>query len=326
MKNRNAFKSRFVRDYVDGKTVDSKVTELAKAFPDLVSVITRDYTTSGYDGERKDLIGPAPLRYIKLGNKEKKRSDRPGVLLAAAPHAREVMQPMIMLEVIQQLLVNYNPDSDEPAVKEITDLMDSTDIYIVPVSNPDGLNYALYDDPNWRKTRCKNPSSVYKGVDCNRNYDYQWLPIDPKENSYGGPYPFSEPETRNVAAILDENPNIKFVYDFHSRGNQIRRPMGVQDKDDLTFFKHIQDRLFDAIKEARGKEYERIESKVVNGASDDYFYFRKGAFAFVIENGTEYKPPLSEALEIVRECSEAAKETLRIAREYGQTQFPGGQG
>ncbi len=317
IKNNSAFKSGFVTDYVDGKAVDIKMMALAKTYPDLVSIVTRNYATSGYDGKMKNLIGTAPLRYMKLGKNN--RSDKPGVLLAAAPHAREVMQPMIMLEVAQQLLVNYNPKSDDPAVKEITGLMDSTDIYIVAVSNPDGLNYALYDDPNWRKTRCKIPDSEYRGVDCNRNYDYQWQPKDPKENSYSGPYPFSEPETRNVAAILDENPNIKFVYDFHSRGNQIRRPIGIQDKDELAYFKLIQDRLFDAIKSARGKEYERIESKVVNGASDDYSYFKKGAFAFVIENGTEYKPPLPEALEIVRECSEAAKETLRIAKEYGQT-------
>ncbi len=111
MRNNKEFKSGFVKDY-----------------PGLISIVTRDYKTSGYD-ERPD----------------------------AAPHAREVMQPMIMLEVAQQLLVNYNPGNDEPAVNEITDLMDSTDIYIVPVSNPDGLNYALYDNPNWRKTRCKIP-------------------------------------------------------------------------------------------------------------------------------------------------------------------------
>ena len=310
------FKSGFVTDFVDAKAVEDKVSELAQAYPNMVSIFTGTDRTAGYDGRVEKLRGPAALRYIKLGNKEKDSSGQPGVLLAAAPHGREVMQPMVMLEVIQQLVVNYNPESDDPAVKEISDLMDATDIHIVPVSNPDGLNYALYDDPNWRKTRCEISNSEYQGVDCNRNYDYRWIEKEPKENSYGGPRPFSEPETRNVAALIDENPNIKFVYDFHSRGNQIRRPMGIQDEDDLAYFKLCQDRIFNAIKSSRGTEFERIESRVVNGASDDYFYFVKGIFAFVIESGTEYKPALSEALEIVRECSEAAKETLRIAKDY----------
>jgi len=78
----------------------------------------------------------------------------------------------------------------------------------------------------------------------------------------------------------------------------------------------IQDRIFNAIKNSRGTQFERIESRVVNGASDDYFYFVKGAFALVLESGTEYKPILSEALEIVKECSEAAKEALRIAKNH----------
>jgi len=318
----SSFKSGFVTDFVDAKDVEDKVMALAKEYPDLVSIVTREDKTSGYDGKVENLRGPAALRYMSLGNEKVSRSDKPGVLLAAAPHAREVMQPMIMLEVAQQLLANYDPKSDDPAVKEITGLMDSTDIHVVPVSNPDGLNYALYDDPNWRKTRCKVPDSEHLGVDCNRNYDYRWIQKEPKENSYGGPHPFSEPETRNVAQIVDEHPNIKFVCDFHSRGNQIRRPMSIEDKDDLAFFISIQDRLYKAIKNTTGREYDRIESRVVNGASDDYFYFTKSAFAFVLENGSKekpYKPPLAEALEIVKECSEAAKEFLRIAKDYSNS-------
>jgi len=290
---------------------------LAKAYPNLVSITTRDYKTSGYDGKVQELKGPAALRYMKFGKKGQDKSDNPGVLLIASPHAREVMQPMIMLEVSQQLLANYGPHSDDPAVQDITSLMDYTDIYIVPVSNPDGLNFALYDDPMWRKTRCQISGSEHYGVDCNRNYDYHWEQKDPAENTYGGPYPFSEPETRNIASIVEEHANIKFVCDFHSRGNQIRRPAGIEDKDDLEYFKSIQDRMQAAIKASRGQEYDKIDSKVVNGASDDYFYFKKGIFAFVIENGTQYKPMLPEALEIVKECSEGAKELLRVAKEYG---------
>ena len=314
-----SFKSGFVKDFVDGKAVADKVEALAQDFPGLVTVVTRDYRTAGYDGKETALQGPAALGYLKVGNPDKSGPDKPGVLLTAAPHAREVMQPMIMLEVLQQLLFNYNPESLDPDVKEISALVDETDVHIVPVSNPDGLNFALYDDPGWRKTRCEIPGSAFRGVDCNRNYSYRWLLKDPKENSYGGPRPFSEPETRNVKSIVDENPNIKFICDFHSRGNQIRRPMGVTDEKDLGFFKHIQARLFNAIKSPRGKEFETIESRVVNGASDDYFYFEKGAYALVLESGTEYKPAIPEALAVVKECTEGAKELVRIARAYGSS-------
>jgi len=281
----DTFKSGFVTDFVDAKQVDDKMLELAKLYPDMVQITTRDYMTSGYDGKVKSLRGPAPLRYMRIGKKDEDKSNKPGVLLAAAPHAREVMQPMIMLETVQQLLTNYDPDSDDPACQEITKLMDSVDVYIVPVSNPDGLNFAMHDDPMWRKTRSKVPGSDEIGVDCNRNYDHKWEKRDPSRHTYGGHAPFSEPETRNVKSIVEEHPNIKFVNDYHSAGNQVRRPLNVTDEKDLKYFKEIQQRLHDSIKSSRGKEYDMIESKVVNGSSDDYFYFEKGIFAFVIEDG-----------------------------------------
>ncbi len=310
------FKSGFVTDFVNAQQVDNKVMELAKKYPDLVDVVTRKDRTSGYDGRMMDLRGPSPLRYIRVGKKDENRDKKTGVLLQASPHAREVMQPMIMLETLQQLLENYNPDSKDPKVKEITDLMDSVDIYMVAVSNPDGLNYALYDDPDWRKTRSPQPGTLEVGVDCNRNYDYGWIRMKPSEETYSGPYPFSEPETRNSAEIVDEHPNIKFVSEYHSRGEEIRRPIGVKDPKDLENFRKFQSRMQDAISTVRGRKYDLIESNVVNGSSDDYFYFKKGIYAFVVEDGTEFKPHLEEALNVVAENTEGAKELLRIAKEY----------
>lgn len=313
------FKKGFVKDFVDGKQVDEKVMELAGKYPDLVTVVTRDYKTSGYDGKMKNLHGPAPLRYMKIGKKDEDKNNKTGVLLLASPHGREVTNPLVLLETVEQLLANYNPDSDDSHVKEITQLMDNLDIYAVPVTNPDGLSYAIYDDPMWRKNRSPVEGTEYRGVDINRNYDYQWQKGDPSRNSYGGPAPFSEPETRHVAAIVDEHRNIKFVCDFHSRGNEIRRPGEIKDEHALEYFKYVQQRMHDAIKGSRGKDYAMVISDVSNGSSDDYFYFNKGGIvSLVVEDGTEYKPPLTEALSIVDECTEGAKELLRIAKEYGE--------
>ncbi len=313
------FKKGFVKDFVDGKQVDEKVMELANKYPQLVSVVTRDYKTSGYDGKMKNLQGPAPLRYMKIGKKDEDKHDKTGILLLASPHGREVTNPLILLETVEQLLANYNPDSDDSHVKEITQLIDNLDIYAVPVTNPDGLSYAIHDDPMWRKNRTPVEGTEYHGVDINRNYDYQWQKGDPSKNSYGGSAPFSEPETRHVASIVDEHPNIKFVCDFHSRGNEIRRPADIKDEHDLEYFKYVQQRMHDAIKGTRGKDYAMVISDVSNGSSDDYFYFKKGGIvSLVVEDGTEYKPSLPEALSIVDECTDGAKELLRVAKEYGE--------
>lgn len=313
------FKSGFVHDYIDGRQVDMKMQELAKKHPDFVTLYTRDYKTEGYDGKKKELQGPSPLRYMRICNKKDKDNDsKTGVLLIAAPHAREAMQPMVMMETAQQLLENYNPDSKDAEVQETTKLMDNLDIYIVGVSNPDGLNFALYDDPMWRKTRASIPGSEEKGVDCNRNYDYNWLPSEPEEETYSGEYPFSEPETRNIASVEMDHPNIQFIVDFHSRGEQVRRPIGIRNRADLKRYKKYQQRMQDAIAKRRGKKYDLIESKVVHGSSDDYFYFKKGKFAFVVENGTEFMPEREEAVQVVMENVEGAKEVMRMAYDYGR--------
>jgi hypothetical protein len=346
------FKSGFIDDYLDAEQVDEKVLELSEKFPELVEVHTRDYETSGYDGKEKDLQGPAPLRYMRIGKKTPDRNDKPGVLLAASPHAREMMQPITMLETTQQLLENYNHDSRDPKVREITKLVDNTDIYIVAVSNPDGLNYAVHDDKKWRKNRrdltggisdeiaqnvaqniaskeseedIRNMAQQIKyeindtigcGVDVNRNYDYKWKETDPSSDIYSGSHPFSEPETRHIKEIVDDHPNIKFIADFHSYSEEIRRPIKIKDEEKLENYIEYQQRMKDAVKNVRGKSYRIIESRVVNGTSDDYFHFKKDKYAFVIESGTYFKPKLPEALKVVEENTELAKELIRITDDY----------
>ncbi len=316
-----AYQKGFVTDFVDARQVDNKLIELAERFPDMITLHTRDYTTEGYDGKVESLQGPAPLRYIRIGapdQDDETRSKKPGVFLIAAPHAREVVPPMVMLEAAEQLAVNFNPDSTDPKVQEVTELVRDVDIYIIGASNPDGLNYAIHDDPMWRKTRCTIPGSDEKGVDGNRNFDYLWVPGDPASQTYPGPYPESEPETKNMVQVVEDHPNIQFVADFHSYGEQIRIPINVQDAEDLKKFQHYQKRMKDAIKEHRGKEYDKIESLVVNGASDDYFYFVKGKFAFVIEMGGAFRPELDEALQVKDENVNCVMELLRIARDENQ--------
>lgn len=310
------YKSGFIKEYLDSAKVEKIVQGLMIRHPQLITRQIREYKTSGYNGKMEKLRGPSSLGYLIIKNKKNTNQRKVGVLLIAAPHAREVMQPMIMLEVASQLTENFNPRSDNIAIKEVCKFLNKLNVYIIPVSNPDGLNYALYDNPLWRKTRCPIAGSTHRGVDCNRNYDYRWQESKPALAFYSGAYPFSEPETRNIRDVVEEHPEIMFVCDFHSRGEQIRRPHGIKNKKHIKQYKYFQKRIQKAIKQSRGRKYRIVVSKVVNGASDDYFYFKKGKFAFVLEDGRLYKPELTEALAVVRECTEGAKEFLKIALDW----------
>lgn len=59
-----------------------------------------------------------------------------------------------------------------------------------------------------------------QGVDINRNYGYLWgNGLTPCDESYAGPHPFSEPESKAMRDLVANNKDdIKFVYNFHAFG------------------------------------------------------------------------------------------------------------
>lgn len=77
--------------------------------------------------------------------------------------------------------------------------------YIVPVLNPDGYIYSMSKDDGdrrlWRKNR-RETNSHCKGVDLNRNFDFDWGRADSSKNPcrqiYRGKNAFSEVETSAV--------------------------------------------------------------------------------------------------------------------------------
>ncbi len=87
-------------------------------------------------------------------------------------HARELMSVDVPLKFAEYLLTNYG------IIPEVTDMVDSREIYIAPMINPDGhvyveQNHTGDSDYWWRKNRRDNLDSSF-GVDLNRNYGYQW--------------------------------------------------------------------------------------------------------------------------------------------------------
>ena len=70
---------------------------------------------------------------------------------------------------------------------------------------------------------------TYTGVDLNRNYGFSHgnfgAKEDPCSESFSGPFPFSEPETRAMRDFIFANvEQIKFVYNFHAYGNMYVTP------------------------------------------------------------------------------------------------------
>lgn len=311
----STFKTGFVKGFLDPKAVLESCQKLAADFPELVEIIPYKDKTHGYDGKNKEVQGPAPLYVMRLGPKTADRDKKLGVFQFAAPHAREWINPMTMVELAHQLVQNYDPSSTDPLVQKNTQLLQNLDIFIAPQTNPDGTNYSFYDDKMWRKNRAEVAGGEH-GVDINRNYPFGWEPdSNVKEITYPGPAPASEIETQHIMSVVDQHPNIRFVCDWHSYSEEIRRPEGVSEQD-LAVYQNLQKRMADAIAHQRGRNYGQVVSKLVNGTSDDYFYNSKATYGLLVETGRSFQPDAKEALAVKDECVEGAKELLATAYDY----------
>ena len=104
--------------------------------------------------------------------------ERPEVFYNSLTHSREGMSLMTLLYYMRFLVENYGQ------VDSVTDLVDSRDLYFIPLVNPDGyeINWQYYLNQKsfglWRKNaRDNNGDSkldAYDGVDINRNFGFKW--------------------------------------------------------------------------------------------------------------------------------------------------------
>lgn len=146
---------------------------------------------------------------------------KPTLLFNATQHAREWIAPMVTMYAADQFVRGYGSD---PIV---TDLVDRTEILIVPVVNPDGYVWTWTMDRYWRKNRRPNAGGSF-GVDTNRNWSYQWGGVgastSPTSQTYRGTGPFSEPETQVMRDLVATRPGLRAHVDVHSYGQLLLYP------------------------------------------------------------------------------------------------------
>jgi hypothetical protein len=146
-----------------------------------------------------------------------------GVVLYAQEHAREWVTSLVALETAQRLLRNYGSDPTTTA------LVDDLDIFIIPMVNPDGVAYSLYDNlvqrTNMNVDDCDYVDPTNAGTDLNRNFTVGSLfdgfvgaSDDCTNQVYAGSSELSEAESANEVWLAETYPNIKFAMNTHSFG------------------------------------------------------------------------------------------------------------
>lgn len=177
--------------------------------------------------------------FITLGNRNSKLN-KIGVYLISGLHSREWHPPDALIYFIKKICEHYKNGKNLIigqnvfTVEQIKKIVDNLEIYIFPLVNPDGREFSQNSkseiDLKWRKNRREFSNNLF-GVDINRNFDFMWdfeKYLCPKtadfshmskftlNDNYIGPYPESEPETRNIISIIRNKKKLKYFLDIHS--------------------------------------------------------------------------------------------------------------
>jgi len=157
---------------------------------------------------------------------------RPAVLYSATQHAREWITPEMTRRLMHHVLDKYGEST------RITRLLDTTELWFVPVANPDGYDFTFTEGNRlWRKNLRDNNGDGQitsgDGVDPNRNFPFKWGYDDegsspePSSEVYRGRAPASEPETRALIGLM-RRIDFEFQVNYHSAAELLLYGTGWQ--------------------------------------------------------------------------------------------------
>ncbi len=312
--------------YLTYQEVLDELDDMRSLYPNLISAPTDigDFVTEGTpDTSVTPNIGGNGIKWVRISDNPEIDEDEPEILYNSIHHAREPMSLMQNIYFMWYLLENYDIDP------EIKNIVDNTELYFVPVVNPDGYLYNQVTDPNgggfWRKNR-KNSF----GVDNNRNYNY-FIDGDPSNGVWGGPGsssdpnseiyhgsgPFSEVENQAMKWFIEQHEFV-MAFNSHTSGELLYYPFSYAavPTPDEALFQQISAEL------TSQNGYFPLRDSPFSGDSDDYMYGTVNThdkiFSFTPEIGTSFWPPASA---IDATCKEMMFQNLtaaKMANSYGK--------
>jgi len=205
--------------YHNYSRTESELNAIAAANKDIASVFSIGKSWQGRE------ILALRLNTTEHGDKPGKK---PGAVFMGTHHAREHLSTEVPLLIARWIV-------DNRGRADVKKLLETRDIYFIPIVNPDGAEYDIATGSyRWqRKNMSKNPDGSV-GVDLNRNYGWLWggpgASDYPGDDTYRGPSAFSEPESQAIRDFLTARPNLTTSMSYHSFSELILYPWGGQDE------------------------------------------------------------------------------------------------
>ncbi|AQZ65583.1 putative zinc-binding carboxypeptidase [[Actinomadura] parvosata subsp. kistnae] len=271
------------KKYAGAGGIREEIIAAANAKPGIAKVVNIGNSLNG-----------TPITAIKVTKDARSLPDgrRPAMLYMAAQHAREWITPEMIRRLLHHYLDGYGSNA------ELTQLVNTTELWFMPVANPDGYDYTFTPDNRlWRKNLRDNDGDGQitgnDGVDLNRNFAYKWRYDDEGSSSlfssqtYRGASAQSEPET---VAFDNLTKRVKFSYllNYHSAAMLLLYGIGWQQAtpspDDLIFEAMLGD---DAHPAVPGYDPDiGAELYTTNGETDGHMTNLRGVMSITPEMST----------------------------------------
>jgi carboxypeptidase T len=297
--------------YHSAETLERDLHQLAESQPEIAEL-----REIGHSVEER------PIWALRIG--ERRGSERK-LLFMGCHHARE----WVAVEVPYLLAEHLVKNAGQAPVEQ---WLQTDEIWVAPMVNPDGHEYSRNQYRLWRKNRRPNADGSI-GVDPNRNYGYMWGTRNddissqvPSDDTYVGPRAFSEPETQAVRNLVARE-LFRGIITYHSYKQVILYPWGyttqpILDPVDRTAMTELAEQMQQLIKGVHGLTYRPQQSSQlygipVVGDTTDWTYGEYGIPSFTIElrprtarQGGFILPP--------EEIQPAFEENLPAAQEFIQ--------
>ncbi|XP_011239386.1 carboxypeptidase A5 isoform X2 [Mus musculus] len=150
--------------------------------------------------------------------------NRPAIWIDTGIHSREWITHATGIWISQKIVNAYGKDH---VLKRILNTMD---IFIEIVTNPDGFAFTHSMNRLWRKNKSSQPGIFCIGVDLNRNWKAGFggngSNKNPCSETYRGPAPESEPEVAAIVDFITGHGNFKAMISIHSYSQMVMYPYG----------------------------------------------------------------------------------------------------
>lgn len=271
------------RSYSEAGGIRDELIATARANPGLTKLVSIGKSVNG-----QDILA---LKVTK-GARQLQDGKRPAVLYAGAQHAREWITPEVVRRLMHYYLDGYGSNA------ELTALVNTTELWFLPVANPDGYDFTFtVDNRLWRKNlRDNNGDGAITGgdgVDPNRNFAVKWgydnegSSPDPSSETFRGTGPNSEPETKALDSLL-KRVRFKELINYHSAAELLLYGVGWQvstpSPDDVIYEAMVGD---DAHPAVPGYDPDiSAELYTTNGETDNHATVKYGTLAVTPEMTT----------------------------------------